>query len=434
MSRPWGALVRDRQILSWALYDWANSAFATTVMAGFFPLFFKKYWSAGVDVNVSTFNLGNANSIASGALALLSPMLGAVADQASFKKRFLFLFSALGVVMTGAMYFVAQGDWVTAVVLYVLASIGFAGGNTFYDALLMSVAGPRDRIRVSAIGFSLGYLGGGVLFAINVLMTLKPHLFGLADNVEGVRVSFLTVAIWWAVFTIPVMLFVREDARKEQKGLVRVAIDGWLQVAETFREIRRLRNAALFLFSYFFYIDGVNTIIKMAVDYGLSLGFATDSLIIALLITQFVGFPATIFFGWLGGKLGEKGGLFIAIAVYVGVTIYAYFMSSSTEFYVLAIVIGLVQGGVQSLSRSVFAEMTPQTKTAEFFGFFNMLGKFSSVVGTALVGFVSLYTQSTRLSILSVVILFVIGMVSLIFVKIVPPAGGHATAPPPPSE
>lgn len=419
-ARSWRQLLRDPRVLAWSLYDWANSSFATTVMAGFFPLFFKKYWSAGTDPNISTFQLGFANSLSSAALALLSPILGAIADQGSSKKRFLIAFTGLGIVMTGTLPLVAMGDWPSAIILYLIASIGFAGGNAFYDSLLVFVARPRELNKVSALGYALGYLGGGVLFAINVLMTLQPRLFGLADAAQAVRVSFATVAVWWAVFSLPLFFRVREPSAPGSVPLLRVAKNGIVQVLETFHQARRLRNVGLFLIAYFFYIDGVNTIIRMAVDYGLSLGFPSESLITALLITQFVGFPAALVFGQIAHKTGSKQALMITIAVYIGVNIYAYWMNEPWQFYLLAIVIGLVQGGIQSVSRSVFGQMIPRDQSGEFFGFFNMLGKFSSMVGPLLVGLVSIFTRDARLSILSIIALFVTGAALLAFVDIPP--------------
>jgi UMF1 family MFS transporter len=418
-ARSWKQLIRDRKVLSWALYDWANSAFSTTVMAGFFPIFFKKYWSAGMDVNLSTYQLGFANSFSSGILACLSPIIGAIADQGSAKKRALLVFSGLGIVMTGALSMVAQGDWQMAIVLYMIASIGFAGANSFYDSLIVLVAPPADTNQVSALGFSLGYLGGGVLFALNVLMTLKPSLFGFRDATQAVQISFVTVSVWWAVFTLPLLFFVHEEQRASP-GYWQLAKQGIKEVLHTFKEIRLLKNVALFLIAYFFYIDGVNTIITMAVDYGLSLGFPSESLIVALLLTQFVGFPAALLYGLMTQKIGARLGLYLAIAIYACVCVFAYWMNSPMHFYVLAAVIGLVQGGIQSVSRSVFAHMIPKEKSGEFFGFFNMLGKFSSMLGPYLVGWVAITTGDSRLSILSIILLFIIGAGILAFVRLPP--------------
>lgn len=405
-----------RAVVAWALYDWGNSAFATTVMAGFFPIFFKSYWSAGADVTESSLRLGMANSLASLVIVVLAPVLGAIADQAGAKKKFLLFFAAMGIVMTGALSLVEQGAWPWAVLLYVLASVGFAGGNVFYDALIVLVA-RRERLDVvSALGYAFGYLGGGLLFAVNVAMTLWPQSFGLANAAEAVRLSFLMVGVWWALFTVPVMLLVREPRRAQTPGVVRQIGAGLRQLRDTFHEVRRLRVVALFLVAYWCYIDAVDTIIRMAVDYGLSLGFDANSLIVALLITQFVGFPAALVFGKIGERYGAKSGLFIAIAVYIGVTLWAMQMTEVREFYILAAVIGLVQGGVQSLSRSLYARLIPADKAAEFFGFYNMLGKFAAVLGPGLMGLIGAMTGSTRASLWAVVGLFVVGAAVLCFV------------------
>lgn len=415
-SRSWPELLKVRAALSWAIFDWANSAFATTVMAGFFPIFFKKYWSAGADARESTYLLGNANALSSAILAVASPILGAFADKGAGKKRFLLMFTFLGVVTTSALALVAKGDWRTAVALYVVASIGFAGSNTFSDSLLVFVARPSEYARVSALGFGIGYLGGGLLFAINVWTTLQPALFGFRDAAQAVQFSFLITGIWWAVFTIPLALFVHEDAVGAEKGALRIIREAFSQLALTTRQIRSYKNVSLFLVAYFFYIDGVNTTVRMAVDYGLALGFSSNDLIVALLVTQFVAFPAAIAYGHFAGRFGIKRSLWLAIAAYMGVTVFAYFMSTSAHFYVLAVVIGLFQGGIQSLSRSTFAEMIPKQFAGEFFGFFNMLGKFSSMVGPSLMGWTAVLLDDSRLSVLSLIPLFVIGAAVLVFV------------------
>jgi UMF1 family MFS transporter len=400
-----------KKVISWALYDWANSAFATTVIAGFFPIFFKQYWSVGSSPTESTFRLGAANSAASLVIVILAPVLGAIADSGGTKKRFLMFFALMGVVMTGALYFVTEGSWATAVLLYVMGLIGFSGGNIFYDSLLMHVAGPRKVDFVSALGFALGYLGGGILFAFNVFMTHRPELFGLASQGEAVRVSFVSVAVWWAVFSIPVYLFVKEPPASSKSPATgwRAVSGGLRQLRDTFREVRQLRVVVMFLLGYWLYIDGVDTIVRMAVDYGLSLGFEAGGLITALLITQFIGFPSAIVFGKLGEKLGPKTGILIGLGVYVLVTVWAYFMTTVAEFYALAVAIGLVQGGVQSLSRSLYTRIIPANKSAEFFGFYNMLGKFAAVVGPVLMGWVGVVSGNPRIGIVSIIVLFLSG-------------------------
>jgi UMF1 family MFS transporter len=343
MKQPW-----LKRALPWAVYDWANSAFATTVMAGFVPLFNKAFWSAGAAETVSTFRLSLANSIAGILVALMAPILGAIADRGGARKRFLLCFAMLGVSMTVGLHFARQGQWALALTLYAVASIGFSGGNVFYDSLLVTVA-DRERLDLaSALGYGLGYVGGGLLFTLNVFMVNRPEVFGFADATEAVRWSFLTVAIWWGVFTVPLLLFVREPRLENRSADVLATIrSGFAQLRETFREIRRLKMVFTFLLGYWLYIDGVDTVIRMAVDYGAALDLPGDSLIKALLVTQFVGFPAAIAFGKIGEKIGAKTGILAGLAVYVGVCVFGYFMSTATHFYALAITVGLVQGGVQ---------------------------------------------------------------------------------------
>jgi UMF1 family MFS transporter len=402
-----------RSVVAWALYDWANSAFATTVMAGFFPVFFKQFWSAGTEPTVSTFRLGVGNGIGSFALALLAPLLGAAADRGGARVKMLAFFTLLGVSMTAALYWVQQGQWPWAVFFYAVASIGFSGGATFADSLLLDVAEKPEFDQVSAYGYSVGYLGGGLLFAVNVWMTLSPATFGLPDAATAVRVSFLSVAVWWAVFTLPLLLWVRERQPSAPLPLGAAVVAAFRELSSTLGHIRRYRALMLFLAAFWLYIDGVNTVIKMAVDYGMSIGLEAKSLITALLITQFIGFPAALAFGWIGKRFGTKTGLLLAIAVYLVTTIWAYWLDSVGEFYAMAIVIGLVQGGVQSLSRSFYGRLVPPDKAGEFFGFFNLIGKFAAVVGPLLMGVVALATGSSRVAIVSLVLLFAAGGVLL---------------------
>ena len=391
------------------MYDWANSAFATTVMAGFFPLFFKAYWADPGNPEESTFYLGLANSLASIIVAALAPFLGAIADRGSAKKKFLFTFAFFGIVMTSGLWFVAQGYWQMAVIFYVAASVGFSGGNIFYDSLLPSIADESKVNYASSLGYALGYIGGGLLFLLNVLMFKFPETFGLSDSAAAIKLSFVSVAIWWALFSIPVMLFVRESQIYDRVPLSKAVTLGWKQLRDTLRDIRHLKVVGLFLLAYWFYIDGVDTIVKMAVDYGMSLNFEESALITALLIVQFVAFPAALIYNWIASRIGTKRAIEIAIMAYCFITLLGYFMQTEQHFYVLAILVGLFQGGIQALSRSLYTRLIPAEKAAEFFGFFNMLGKFAAVLGPMLMGSVTLLTGNARLGILSILILFAIG-------------------------
>jgi len=383
-----------KAILGWALYDWGNSAFATTVMAGFFPIFFKQYWSHGVDVNMSTAQLGVGNSLASLLIALMAPVLGAIADKGSARKKLLTLFAYLGVLMTAALFVIQKGQWAWAIFVYAMGYIGFAGANIFYDSLLPGITHKKNIDLVSAFGFSMGYLGGGLLFLANVLMTLMPHKFGLPDAGMAVRVSFISVAAWWGFFTIFTILWVPEDRGSVRtKKTTDIITQGIRQFISTLKKIRHLKTVLTFLLAYWFYIDGVDTIIKMAVDYGMSIGFEPNDLIKALLITQFVGFPAALLFGKLGQKWGVRKSIYLAIGIYVCVTIWGTMMTEKHEFYILAVVIGLVQGGIQALSRSYYSRLIPKNKAAEFYGFYNMLGKFAAILGPMLMGIVGLLVR-----------------------------------------
>jgi UMF1 family MFS transporter len=402
-------VLRRRPVVAWAFYDWANSAFATTVMAGFFPVFFKEYWNAGVVATESTFRLGLLNGIGAALIALLAPVLGAIADRSSSRVRMLMMATLLGCTATAGLALVAQGHWVAASLLYLLASFGFWGGIVFNDSLLLHVARPDEYDLVSGFGYALGYLGGGLLFAVNVFMTLKPQLFGLADAGEAVRASFVMVGAWWLLFALPCVLLVQERASAPAVRPTEAVRQGFRELRATLAAVRRYRPVLWFLGAYFLYIDGVNTVIKMAVDYGLSLGFGPADLMKALLLTQFVAFPAALAFGWLGRRIGARRGIFLALLVYAGVTCFAYFIDSTRDFYILAIAVGLVQGGIQSLSRSYFGRLVPEGKSSEFFGFYNMMGKFAAVLGPLLMAITARLTGDSRLSILSILVLFIAG-------------------------
>lgn len=403
-----------RPIFGWAAYDWANSAFSLSVVTAFVPVLLSEYWNDGADSTLTTFRLGMANGVASLIIALTVPLLGAVADLAGRRKGLLFLFAALGIVMTGSLFFVARGQWMLGIFCYVLASIGFASSNSLYDGLMVHVTPETHYDRISAYGYALGYLGGALLFSVNVIMVARPGLFGLESEVEAIRIAFLMVATWWFVFSMPLLIWVKEP-RDATAG--RPISESFRQLFATTRDIVRHSNIALFLLAYWLYIDGVFTIIKMAVDYGLSQGLSMQDLILAILITNFVGFPAALAFGRIGLRIGAKQGLVIALLVYILVTFAAAFITTAAEFYVLAVSIGLVQGGVQSLSRSFFARMIPHRQSAEYFGFFNMIGKFSAVLGPMLTGVVALAFGSQRIGILSILILFLAGLFLLLKVQ-----------------
>ena len=398
-----------KSIIAWSLYDWANSAFATTVMAGFFPVFFKEYWSTTDNVTLSTWYLGLGNSIASILVAALAPFIGAIADRGTAKKKLLIFFAFLGIIATGGLWIVNQGHWQMAILFYIIASIGFMSGNIFYDALLPAVATKEKYDYASSLGYSLGYIGGGLLFLINVLMYLQPHYFGISDGATAIRLSFISVAVWWSVFSIPLMLFVKEPTIHNPIGIFSSIKEGWIQLVSTLSKIRQFKVVVTFLMAYWLYIDGVDTIIRMAVDYGTSIGFPASSLITALLLVQFVAFPATLIYSRFASKIGIKNALYTAILGYTLITIFGAFVSKEWHFYVIAVFIACFQGGIQALSRSLYSRIIPKNQAAEFFGFYNMLGKFAAIIGPPMMGYIGLITGNPRIGILSIVILFILG-------------------------
>jgi MFS transporter, UMF1 family len=404
-----------KPVWSWALYDWANSVFATVVIAGFFPVVFKQYWASDLSTQDSTFWLGSTNSLISFLIVLAAPIMGSLADCKGWRKHLLLLFMLAGVVATAGLYTVTAGGWQSALLLYGLALLGFMLANVFYDSLLLPVSQGKNLDRNSSLGYAMGYLGGGLLLALCVVMSQQPQYFGFASTMEAVLFAFLLVAIWWLVFSVPLGLWVKEP-QAVLNNAPRVK-DIWRETRRTLGHCLADREIRLFLLAYWIYIDGVDTIIFMAVDYGMALGFAVGDLITALLITQFVGFPAAIVFSRIGERIGVKTILLLAIAVYGLITIWGYFMTRPEEFYVLAVTIGLVQGGVQALSRSWFARLIPAERAAEYFGVYNMMGKAAAVLGPLLMGLVVILTDNHRYSILSILLFFVVGFVILSKVK-----------------
>ncbi len=404
---------KNKSIIGWALYDWANSVFATVVIAGFFPVVFKTYWAADLSGSENTFWLGTGNAIASLLVVCLAPFLGAVGDLFSLKKTMLLCFMLLGTLSTALLYFAGQGDWMLVLILYIVATVGFMLANVYYDALLVSVSSCEQMDRVSGLGYGIGYLGGGIALGLCVYISQHPEVIGYERVLDAVLLCFLLVALWWLVFSLPLAVWVKEPQQVQgasDAGVIATTI-------KTFRSVFKDRQVRVFLIAYWIYIDGVDTIIRMAVDYGMAIGFESSDLILALLITQFVGFPAAIIYGYIGSRVGAKKSILAGITVYGVITYLGYIMNSVAEFYMLAVLIGLVQGGIQAMSRSLYARMVPEGQAAEYFGIYNMLGKSAAIIGPLLMGVVALITENHRYSILSILVLFVLGAYVLSRVK-----------------
>ncbi|MFH1436170.1 MAG: MFS transporter [Pseudomonadota bacterium] len=406
-----------RQIISWMLYDCANSAFATTVLAGFFPVFFKKYWAGGMEVTRSSAVLGAAHSIATLAVLLIALLLGAYADRIAGRKKLLLVMCLGGSLSTCALAFVNQGNHVLAIIVFIAAVTGFLGGNIFYDSLLPVVVPREKQDIVSAGAFGLGYLGGGILFLVNVTMYLKPGFWGLGDQASAIRVSFFTVGLWWILFTVPLMLSVKEDRQPAGNGSTGLLRESIRDTFSLFRKMRRNRNIFLFLLAFWLYNDAISTVIKMAVAYGSDVGIEQADMIKALLLVQFVGFPAAWIYGKITVKAGRKRMLLLSIGAYVFVVLYGALMKSSGDFYILAVVVALFQGGIQAISRSMYASLIPAGQSAKFFGLYNVGAHFSTMLGPVLVGLTGHALKNPRAGLLVLEAFLVLGAIVLMKVK-----------------
>lgn len=423
-----GRLGLDRpEARAWAMYDWAVSAVQTTIMVAVFPIFFKRVAAGDLPDETSTQYIATANSMAMVLIAVLSPILGAIADYTAAHKRLLGTFMGIGASAVAAMFFIGRGDVWLAYWLFVFALVGAAGSMVFYESLLPHVAREDEIDRVSTAGFGFGYFGGGVLLALNLAWILFPGAFGLPSG-EGLsesaatlptRLALLSVAAWWLIFSIPLFRRVSGPARRLEADETRGANPigaAFRRLAETLRELRGYRQAFLMLLAFLIYNDGIQTIIKMATAYGTDLGIGQNALISAILIVQFVGIPFAFLFGGLAGRIGTKPAIFIGLLAYVGISVLGYFMTSALHFFLLAGLVGMVQGGTQALSRSLFASMVPPHKSGEFFGFFSVFEKFAGIFGPLFFAASLWLTGSSRNAILSVIVFFVIGAVLLALV------------------
>ena len=417
---PNSAIV-NKKVLGWALYDWANSAFALSVLAVLFPLVLGNFWSIGDDGAAVTARLGWVTFGASVIVCITAPVFGTIADAGGYRKRFLLVLSVIGAVMTAALGMVGEGDWPLALAVYLFASVGYYSSTVFYDSLLIDVCAPRYFSFVSSLGFSFGYLGGAVLLALHVWMLSSPQTFGFDGAKEVFSFAFVSVGIWWLVFLLPLLFFVpeRHSPLEVSSGTIRAA---YAELKGTMRKVRQYHNVVIFLGAYWLYIGGVFTVIFMAVNYGQRLGFDDRDLVMALLITNFVGFPATFLYGVVAHRFGAKSGINFALLVYIGMSAWAMYMKDVQQFYIMAIVIGMVQGGVQGLSRSLYAMLIPPQQPGEFFGFYNMVTKFAHVLGPAMVAIAATLSDDPKWVLLSIMPLFLVGGLLLALVRVEPAA------------
>jgi len=400
---------------SWILYDWANSAYSIIITTAIFPLFYQTITTQ--QTYLSTWAFGN--SAASLLVGVLAPVLGTIADYRGNKKRFFAAFFSLGVVSTCALYFMSRGQWLSAILVYGLSVIGFSGANLFYDAFLIDVTTEQRMDRISSAGFAFGYIGGSTIpFVISIILVLKYEAFGLADRTDAYRLSFILTAVWWALFSIPMLKNVKQNyfIPPSQTPVA----DSFRRLKQTFADIRKYRNTFVFLLAYFFYIEGVNTIIRMATPIAVGMGIAQTTLILILLAIQVTAFPFALLYGRLAARFTGRKMIFVAIGIYTVVVFMAFFLPTVPDlalrtklFWVLSILVASSQGGIQALSRSYYGKNVPKEKSSEFFGFYNIMGKFSAIVGPLLVGVFTLLTGEERYGILSVLVLFLSGGIIL---------------------
>ncbi len=407
----------NRAERAWILYDVGNSAFATTIMAAVLPVYFSRVASEGLDPAVATSNWGYANTLAMALTALAAPVLGAFADAGSGRKKLLGFFAFAGALFTAALFGAGPGDWILAATLYVFGRIAFAGSVVLYDSLLPHVAPPEDYDKVSSRGFGFGYLGGGVLLGLQVLVISYPGWFGIPDTDWATRIVFLTTGLWWAAFTLPILRRVDEHGPADPSVAALAPLqrfrEAFRRLRRTFRELRRYREAFKFLVAFWLYNDGISTIVVMAAAFGAEIGLDRTKLILAILLVQFLGFPFSILFGRLARHIGTRNAILVGLVGYTILCGFAWFVHTERDFFLMAIGVSMFQGGCQALSRSLFASMIPLDRSSEFFGFYDVSSKFASIIGPALLATVARFTGESRDGVFALIVLFLGGIAIL---------------------
>ena len=405
----------SREIKAWISYDLGNSAFATTVLAAFFPIFYNQYWSSNIDSTLSAQYLSWTLVISNLTLLFTAPLIGAITDISKSTKKLFISMVMISIIGTGLLYTLEAGLWLYALIFFGIANYFFSASNVIYDKILVQIAAPDLFSKISGYGYAWGYFGGGLLFLINACMSLYPELFGLSSQAEAIRWSFITVSVWWFIFLIPLAVTYKEPSAKVVEN--QVLMNSFKNLINTFISISQYKNAFIFLIAFFLFIDGVHTVVALAATFALNLGLDSSSVIIALLMVQFIAFPSTLMWAYVGEKYSDKFVINFSILIYILIIIYTLFLSNAMEFYILAAMVGFVQGGIQGSSRGLFAKLIPHDKAGEFFGLFNTFGKAGAFMGPALVGLFLALFESVRISLLPILVLFVLGLIVLYFVK-----------------
>ena len=405
----------SKEIKAWISYDLGSSAFATTVLAAFFPIFYNQYWSSNIESVLSAQYLSWTLVISNLTLLFTAPLIGAITDISRSTKKLFVSMVMISIIGTGFLYTLQAGSWLYALIFFGIANYFFSASNVIYDKILVQISSPELFSKISGYGYAWGYFGGGFLFLINACMSLYPELFGLSSQADAIRWSFITVSVWWFIFLIPLAITYKEPSTKVVEN--QVIRNSFKNLINTFISISQYRNAFIFLIAFFLFIDGVHTVVALAATFALNLGLDSSSVIIALLMVQFIAFPSTLMWAYVGEKYSDKFVINFSILIYIVIIIYTLFLSSAMEFYILAAMVGFVQGGIQGSSRGLFAKLIPHDKAGEFFGLFNTFGKAGAFMGPALVGLFLALFESVRISLLPILVLFVLGLIVLYFVK-----------------
>lgn len=403
-----------KEVKAWISYDLGNSAFATTVLAAFFPIFYNQYWARELDSASSAEYLSWTLVISNLTLLFTAPLIGTITDISKSTKLMFVSMVSISIVCVGLLFFLQVGSWMYALVFFGIANYFFSASNVLYDKILVQITSPDLFSKISGYGYAWGYFGGGLLFLVNALMSLYPEMFGLESQADAIRWSFITVSVWWTIFLLPLSITYKERVVNTSEKVIRDSFNNFI---DTLKSVSKYKNAFIFLIAFFLYIDGVHTVIALASTFALNLGLDTSSIIIALILVQFVAFPSTLMWSLVAEKYGEKIVINITIIIYIILILYSLNLSNGFEFYTLAGLIGFIQGGIQGSSRSLFAKLIPSDKAGAFFGLFNTFGKAAAFIGPALIGLFLVIFKDTSLMLLPLLVLFVLGIIVLYFVK-----------------
>ncbi len=403
-----------KEVKAWISYDLGNSAFATTVLAAFFPIFYNQYWARELDSASSAEYLSWTLVISNLTLLFTAPLIGAITDISKSTKLMFVSMVSTSIVCVGLLFFLQVGSWMYALVFFGIANYFFSASNVLYDKILVQITSPDLFSKISGYGYAWGYFGGGLLFLVNALMSLYPEMFGLESQADAIRWSFITVSVWWTIFLLPLSITYKERVVNTSEKVIRDSFNNFI---DTLKSVSKYKNAFIFLIAFFLYIDGVHTVIALASTFALNLGLDTSSIIIALILVQFVAFPSTLMWSLVAEKYGDKIVINITIIIYIILILYSLNLSNGFEFYTLAGLIGFIQGGIQGSSRSLFAKLIPSDKAGAFFGLFNTFGKAAAFIGPALIGLFLVIFKDTSLMLLPLLVLFVMGIIVLYFVK-----------------